>query len=48
MIGEEIYVYNGKSFKTVNIKLQHLGYRIGDLVHSKIIYKRQYGKKNRN
>lgn len=48
MISQEIYVYNGKSFKPVKIKLQHLGYKIGDLVHSKIIYKRHYGKKIRN
>lgn len=48
MIGTEIYAYDGKKFKTLKISIHHVGHKIGEFVHSKIIYKKDHGKKVKN
>lgn len=48
MIGTEICVYDGKKFKTIEIKLRHIGHKIGEFVQSKLIYKKEHGKKVKN
>ena len=48
MRGSEVYVYDGKKFKTLLIKNDHIGGKIGDFIQSKIIYKKEHGKKVKN
>lgn len=36
MINEELYVYNGNKIKRIKITVKHVGYRIGDIVHTKL------------
>ena len=48
MRGSEVHVYDGKKFKTLRIKNDHIGGKIGDFIHSKVIYKKEHGKKVKN
>lgn len=36
MVNQELLVYNGKKIKRIQLKVKHVGSRIGDIVHTKL------------